>query len=148
MLTIQSIRETAQMLLDQNEQFGASVDLNVIADSLNISIIEYDMSNVNNQVNSNISGFLRKTNGKLYIFVNEHETPARKRFTIAHELGHYLDAQLGLSEVAHLRREFVFILAGHHRRVDLVDSTGLRRGSGCRTDGVRQIQNRLFFRCL
>lgn len=38
------------------------------------------------------SGFLDNTSGHPVIYVNEAHSPARNRFTVAHELGHYVDA--------------------------------------------------------
>ena len=38
----------------------------------------------------NISGNLYKEGGKYYIKANEGHHPYRRRFTVAHELGHYL----------------------------------------------------------
>lgn len=41
------------------------------------------------QMPNDVSGFIRKNNDKIYICVNSLDNPRRKRFTIAHELGHY-----------------------------------------------------------
>jgi len=40
-------------------------------------------------LNDNISGSLRLVNGKWKITVNKYHHPRRRRYTIAHELGHY-----------------------------------------------------------
>jgi Zn-dependent peptidase ImmA (M78 family) len=37
-----------------------------------------------------VSGFLERTGDKWHIFINKNESEARKRFTIAHELGHFV----------------------------------------------------------
>lgn len=37
-----------------------------------------------------LSGFILKKNGKCYIFCNGNEPKTRQRFTLAHELAHYL----------------------------------------------------------
>lgn len=39
--------------------------------------------------NSDIAGILYKKNGKTIIFVSSSDPDNRKRFTVAHELGHY-----------------------------------------------------------
>lgn len=36
-----------------------------------------------------ISGLLKKKEGEWVIYVNQEDSPSRKVFTIAHELGHY-----------------------------------------------------------
>jgi Zn-dependent peptidase ImmA (M78 family) len=41
-------------------------------------------------LNEDISGSLRRINGKWRITVNKHHHPRRQRYTIAHELGHYI----------------------------------------------------------
>lgn len=58
-------------------------DLNAIAYDLNISIIYHDFSN-------DISGVFIRDKNNNYIGINEHDTPARQRFTIAHEIGHHM----------------------------------------------------------
>lgn len=41
--------------------------------------------------NDKVSGMLSKTpEGKWSIYINHNDSPRRKRFTVAHELGHYL----------------------------------------------------------
>ena len=37
-----------------------------------------------------VSGFLERIGGKWCIFINQYESELRKRFTIAHELGHFI----------------------------------------------------------
>lgn len=44
---------------------------------------------------SDISGMIKKENGKTTIYVNSKEPLIRKRFTVAHELGHYFLGHLG-----------------------------------------------------
>lgn len=52
-----------------------------IAEANGIEILEADLYD--------ISGALRNENGTWKIYVNRQDSPQRKRFTIAHELGHY-----------------------------------------------------------
>jgi Zn-dependent peptidase ImmA (M78 family) len=54
-------------------------------------------------VEGDISGFLlRRDDGSPVIGVNSHHPPVRQRFTVAHELGHYL---LGDEDSLHIDRE-------------------------------------------
>lgn len=45
--------------------------------------------------NDNMSGALSRDDGQWSIVVNEDHSPRRRRFTIAHELGHYFAIQNG-----------------------------------------------------
>lgn len=60
-----------------------SLDLDALCDHLNIKLFEakYD--------DNNVSGAITKENGGWTIVVNELHPPRRRRFTVAHELGHY-----------------------------------------------------------
>lgn len=67
-------------------QFGAGtvpVDVNEIAQKLDISIFFEPLE-------ESISGMLVIRQGRAAIGVNESHHPHRQRFTIAHELGHFL----------------------------------------------------------
>jgi Zn-dependent peptidase ImmA (M78 family) len=59
------------------------IDLEKIAESLHISIVPYEFSD-------NISGVFIRKDKKLYLGVNSTQHEHRQRFTIAHEIGHYL----------------------------------------------------------
>lgn len=41
-------------------------------------------------LDENEAGLIRKEDGKYVIYINAHDPSTRKRFTIAHEIGHYL----------------------------------------------------------
>lgn len=41
--------------------------------------------------NINLSGLISNNNGKIYIWINPLDSDARQRFTLAHELGHYVN---------------------------------------------------------
>lgn len=59
------------------------VDLNKIAEKFNIDLYTAKMDN-------KISGLIRKFNGKYEIIVNNSHPLTRQRFTIAHELAHFV----------------------------------------------------------
>ena len=75
-----SIDEKAMKLLQQSDALALPVNLNRVVERLGLSLNEKPLEN-------EYSGFLavkEKT-----IVVNLHHPPVRRRFTIAHEIGHY-----------------------------------------------------------
>src|SRR4051812_370084 len=91
------IRETVEKLLLNHNVHEGPVPVSKIARSFSIVIKV-------NEVDDNLSGFLyrdRKTN-KAVIGANKSHHPNRRRFTIAHELGHYM---LHQGELVHLDEE-------------------------------------------
>lgn len=71
-------------LLIQNDMYKIPVDLIKLASNFNIEVYQSDLGN-------KISGAIKyeKEEGKYRILINEKDSESRKRFTIAHELGHY-----------------------------------------------------------
>jgi len=59
------------------------LDVYGLANKLGLSVLECDML-------SEQSGYLKQENGRWVIGVNKKHHPKRKRFTIAHELGHFI----------------------------------------------------------
>ena len=59
------------------------IDPETIARLLGIDVLHHQFSD-------NISGLFFKKNNKLYIGVNSSQSEHRKRFTLAHEIGHFL----------------------------------------------------------
>ena len=75
-----SIDEKAHKLLEQSDAMAQPVDLDRVVEHLKLSVDEKPLED-------EYSGFLavkEKT-----IVVNSRHAPARRRFTIAHEIGHY-----------------------------------------------------------
>lgn len=68
-----------------------STNLEQISDALEVKVIEHSFSD-------NISGVFFKKDGKLFLGVNSNHHEHRRRFTIAHEIGHYI---LHSAEVLH-----------------------------------------------
>lgn len=69
--------------IDVNNKASIAVDIEGIAKHQNIKIIYHPFSN-------EISGVFYKKEGKLFLGVNSTHPKRRQRFTIAHELGHYI----------------------------------------------------------
>lgn len=92
-------RREAQKLLNQHpRKTGTEVDVKDIALKLEIDIISGEFKD---QHHRNISGLLKFSgkNGRPVIAIKASESPQRQRFTIAHEIGHYI---LHKSELVHV----------------------------------------------
>ncbi len=76
-------KKEAQKLLRKSKAGSIPIDLEKIASSLKIPVL-YD------EFDDHISGLLVVKNGKTAVGVNKKHHPNRQRFTIAHELGHYV----------------------------------------------------------
>jgi len=79
------IEKKVNELLENNSVVEAPINLNKIAKSLNIEILSKPSED-------DLSGFLFRdfvTNQNI-IGVNQNHHPNRRRFTIAHEIGHFL----------------------------------------------------------
>lgn len=71
-------RKAHELLAGQN---SAPVDLNSIAAALGAEIREFELE-------ADVSGILFRGQGRRVIALNQTHSAVRKRFTIAHELGH------------------------------------------------------------
>lgn len=77
----------------------AQLPTNVVAIIRELRINYVEFSNIPNQ-----SGYFARHNGSFEIGVNASESPQRKRFTAAHELGHYMLHRDLLGEGQHFDR--------------------------------------------
>lgn len=77
------------LAVEQLKETGSEIPVRIvdIAKKNNLSVYEVDLSDIGG---TNLSGALKADNGKWVILVNISESIERKRFTIAHELGHFL----------------------------------------------------------
>lgn len=75
------IREIAPQLSFEN----VLIDIEEAVESIGISVKYSDMTHL---CPNDISGYVRVINGKPEIIVNSTDVETRRRFTIAHELGH------------------------------------------------------------
>lgn len=82
-LTIKRINTIAWKLLQTVGINKAPVDLDAVAKHLNIEIKKEHLGD-------DISGLLVNRDGKVICGVNEKHPPNRRRFTIAHEFGHFV----------------------------------------------------------
>lgn len=69
---------------------------------VSIKLASADLSRLSMKKGKEISGVMINSHGNIYIYVNKSDSPTRKRFTIAHELGHiykdYVD-EIKLKEI-------------------------------------------------
>ena len=78
---IKYIKEVAQKALVSADCMSLPVDVKKVAEKFGLSVIEFDFID-------SISGVLKKDRN--VIGVNKKHSKVRQRFTIAHELGHFL----------------------------------------------------------
>lgn len=76
------IRRIVEELLDRYQIKEPPVDVEKICEKHGLSVLRKDVES--------ISGFIVRNDGKTVIGVNSSNVQVRQRFTIAHELGHYL----------------------------------------------------------
>ena len=83
-LSESQIEKQADAIREKFGQFKAPIEPVQIATDSGVRVFEATFNK------PSTSGILRRSNGDQFeIFVNEDHSWARKRFTIAHELGHY-----------------------------------------------------------
>ncbi len=111
------IRSVVEQLLDAHNLYAVPVDVAHIATALNVQIHN------DTAAADNLSGFLLRdvNNRRALIGVNSTHTPTRKRFTVAHEIGHLL---LHEGEVLHVDQRNGIDLGFRIKRRDLASSLG------------------------
>jgi len=77
------IEEKAERLLKEVELFKAGFDIKTLAKRLNVKVVGKEMD-------ENVSGLFVMSDKLPIISYNQSESDKRIRFTIAHELGHYI----------------------------------------------------------
>jgi Zn-dependent peptidase ImmA (M78 family) len=83
MRTRREIEEKVRLLLKKHDISDAPVSVDMIARSEGLPIVESAFA-------GDVSGALLRKDGVAGIVVNAQQHPNRKRFTIAHELAHFL----------------------------------------------------------
>lgn len=81
MTTLKEIEECAERILEANSIRSVPIPVEEIARKENILVSEAGSKSV--------SGVLFRKEGVAFIALNSSESPVRRRFTLAHELGHY-----------------------------------------------------------
>lgn len=93
------IRQLVEQLLTTIGSVGPPVNIEKVASVCGLQVRKQDITN------SDISGFILRTGNEGVIGVNSFHAHVRQRFTIAHEIGHYLIHSQGADEV-HVDRKF------------------------------------------
>ena len=96
-----TIRQKARDLLDAADVRHPPVPTDSIADAAGVRV-------VTDRLSGELSGLLRVLDGVPTIVVNSAHGSARRRFTIAHELGHLRLHQDGEGSQMFVDRDFVF----------------------------------------
>lgn len=126
-MSVQIARSLAERLA---EKFGSGVrpiDVKSIADALGLKVVEADLG-------ADVSGLLVTNEAEASICVNTLEPGPRQRFTIAHEIGHFV-----------LRHQFE---PGEHVHVDkgnFISQRGMRASAGL---DPKEIEANQFAACL
>ena len=81
--TKSSIEESAEITLHQHGLYSIPVDPVVLANRLGIKVNNAKFSE------PSLAAMLAKRGSSVWILLDESGSPARKRFSIAHELGHH-----------------------------------------------------------
>ena len=80
---LKQIEETARRILIEQRLYNTPVDVYSVANGLGLGVVPHDFAN-------DVSGLLITSGGKSTIGINSNNGVTRKRFTIAHEIGHYV----------------------------------------------------------
>lgn len=110
-MSAQYARAQAERLLAKLGRASVPVDVRAVANELGLTLIE--------QALADVSGLLMTGNGRALIAVNRTDVDHRKRFSIAHEIGHF-----------YLGHQFE---AGAHVHVDkgnFISARGARAAAG------------------
>lgn len=94
------LEQLASQVLFNNDMYKIPVNLLKIAKNCGITVYEANFEKLGNK---NVSGAIRYVDGKFSILLNKNESKERKRFTLAHELGHFfLDNEVLKSSKIHV----------------------------------------------
>lgn len=90
----------SSQILFNNDMYKIPVNLLKIASNYGIIVYDADFQKLGNE---NVSGAIRYVDGKFSILLNKNEPEERRRFTLAHELGHFfLDNEVLKSSKIHV----------------------------------------------
>jgi Zn-dependent peptidase ImmA (M78 family) len=89
-----AIDKAKQVLARSKRRPGAKVDVNGIAEALGVTVLHHDLGD-------DVSGMLIAKKERAVIVVNSMHHANRQRFSLAHELGHYVLHRQKEPEVFH-----------------------------------------------
>ena len=126
-MSVAFARNRAAHVLAHHDVEGPPIDVETVAVKLGLTLVRDDLG-------SDVSGLLVTTARSACVCVNNADHPNRQRFTIAHEMGHFV-----------LRHQFV---RGEHVHVDrgfLISQRGPRAAAGV---DPKEIEANQFAACL
>ena len=126
-MSVRSARNQAERLIEQLAISHLPIDVENIADQLGLSVIYDDLG-------PDVSGLLVTNTDGAHIFVQAHDHENRQRFTVAHEIAHFI-----------LRHQFE---SGKHVHVDrgnFISQRGPRSSEGIDS---KEIEANQFASCL
>lgn len=101
-ISYKAIEERALGILAAARVDQLPIELDSVADYLNVDVAYEDLDD-------NVSGFLKASSDRVVAVINSKHHRNRKRFTLAHELGHYvLHAENAVSDVLHINQPQVY----------------------------------------
>lgn len=86
MLLDSKVQEKLNTVVTKDCYKGYELQLDIICQKLGLSLFSATFTD------PNLSGAIYKDNDQFKIYVNKNHPMTRKRFTIAHEIGHYISA--------------------------------------------------------
>lgn len=107
----QQARDAAWRILIDCQAHKLPIDLNEICDHLDLNVFSYSTGrniierHELNRLTRRTDGFLLYLYEKPMVFFDEHCSPQRIRFTIAHEIGHLLLGHVRAGQVTAVNRE-------------------------------------------
>lgn len=81
---IVDVEQAASQVLAENHAKDIPIDPILIANKLGIKVYEVNFKD------NNMSGIITKQDDKVVIYIEKDHHPNRQRFTVAHEIGHYI----------------------------------------------------------
>ena len=86
---LKKVEDYAEIILNgaYNSKITYPIDLNKITKALNLKAYHSPLSD-------NICGFFKVADGNVGIIINDNQPENRQRFTLAHEIGHYISYKL------------------------------------------------------
>lgn len=123
---LDSIERTAQGVLREAGALTVPTDLDKVLGSLNVHVHEEEME-------ADISGVLIIKGEQRHVLLNKTHGESRKRFTIAHELGHLMLHDDGAKANANGERMFIDHQIRVYQRTDSVANSASRQDDSLTT---------------
>lgn len=134
----ENAKKQAEKILSQFPIESAPIDIENITEKLGIEI-GYAPS-------TKYSGMLiRKTDGKVLMGINNNESAERMRFTIAHELGHFVLYPKDAVNIDYRSKEHISSKPKKEQLADFFAANLLMPEKFVRKDFEKAIKNRIFF---